>query len=308
MIPPSKILFATDLSSRSDRAFDRAISLAKLYDCELTVLHVLESPQENNSIRLIPYLPFLNYDSIAIERARRQILDDMEGVNNRTSVLIEKGKPHEIIMRVAEERDCDLIITGVARNEILGRCMLGNTVEKLLRKSKVSLVVVTEKFRGPYRKIAVSADLSPVSMNAVEAALLCFPDQAIAVVHAFTAPKSSSADNMDDYREQMRHVAYRDLDKFIATADMTSDQRDRINMIVEYGNDIKVLKEFVRVSVPELVVVGLPTQGLLSRIFLGDHAKRLISSISCDIFIVRQSPAGSRFQRSTAIKAVPSDL
>jgi len=287
MTPPARILLATDLSSRSDRAQDRAASLAKQHDCELIVLHVLESPNKYNSIRRIPFLPFLNYNKRAIEKARRRLLNDMSGMHAHADIMIEEGEPHEIIMRVAEKRNCDCIVTGVARNEILGRHTLGRTVDRLLGKSGISLLIVNERYRGPYSRIAVSADLSPASKQAIETAAAWFPGGALAIVYPFTAPKSHAADNIDDYQEQMRQVARRDLTNFISAIDMTEDQRARLNKIIEHGNEAGVLKDFIRVSDTELAVIGSPLQGFLSYAFFGNHARRIISSLVCDVLVVR---------------------
>src|SRR5688572_30512216 len=40
---PSRILLATDLTSRCDRALDRAVQLAREWDAQLHVLHAIES-------------------------------------------------------------------------------------------------------------------------------------------------------------------------------------------------------------------------------------------------------------------------
>src|SRR6185437_13827013 len=40
---PRKIVLATDLTPAGDRAFDRAVELAREWDAELVVLHVVES-------------------------------------------------------------------------------------------------------------------------------------------------------------------------------------------------------------------------------------------------------------------------
>ena len=42
-----RILLATDLSARSDRAMDRALMLARREGAELVVLHVLEATPGN---------------------------------------------------------------------------------------------------------------------------------------------------------------------------------------------------------------------------------------------------------------------
>ncbi len=43
--PPKRILLATDLSARGDRALDRATQLASLWGAELAVVHALEGPE-----------------------------------------------------------------------------------------------------------------------------------------------------------------------------------------------------------------------------------------------------------------------
>src|SRR3954467_4534833 len=40
---PHRIMLATDITPAGDRAFDRAVELAKEWDAELVVLHVVES-------------------------------------------------------------------------------------------------------------------------------------------------------------------------------------------------------------------------------------------------------------------------
>ena len=45
--PPKKILLATDLSARSDRALDRAVQLARQWNSILIVVHALEKPPLN---------------------------------------------------------------------------------------------------------------------------------------------------------------------------------------------------------------------------------------------------------------------
>ncbi len=287
MTPPKKILLATDLSPRSDRAQDRAVSLAKQFDSELIALHVIESFNENHGIRRIPFLPLPSHNKLAIKRARQLLHTDIGSVNPKASIRIEEGEPFEKIMRVATETNCDLIITGVARYEILGRFTPGKTAGRLLRKSGISLLVVTERCRGPYRKIVTPTDLSVMSKHAIETAAAFFPDQTLSVLYPFTTPKSSSVDNVAEYREQMRQVAQRDLADFLGTADLTVDQRARVSMVIEYGDKAKLLSNFVQLSGSELVVVGFRLQGLLSYAFLGDHAKRIISSLPCDTLVVR---------------------
>ena len=49
-IPPKRIMLATDLSSRGDRALNRAIQLANTWQAELLIVYALEA----ESIRRAP--------------------------------------------------------------------------------------------------------------------------------------------------------------------------------------------------------------------------------------------------------------
>jgi nucleotide-binding universal stress UspA family protein len=155
----------------------------------------------------------------------------------RVSVLIEKGDPAETIMTVARERNCDLLVTGVARNEILGRFTMGRTVDRLIGKWDRNLLVVTEKAMAPYSRVVVLTDLSETSKRAVEAAVSLFPDRMIDILYAYSAARSSSVENSESYVWQVRDLATRELSDFLASLGISRKQRSMINMVVEHGTE-----------------------------------------------------------------------
>lgn len=285
--PPRKILLATDLGARSDRAQDRAVSLMRRYDAELIVLHVIEKSNEAAGIRRIPFFPYRKPSERRIQRARRRLIDYLGDAASHVRVRIEEGVPHERILRVAWEEGCDLIVSGVARNEVLGRFTIGKTVNRLLRKFDGHMLVVTERVRSPYRGIVVLADLSEASKRALEITASYFPAQPLILLYAFAASRSSVVDDMDAHREQMRQAALRDLSDFMNTATLTAEQRDHINVLVEFGAESRLLSELVEASDVELVVVGSRKHGIFLEALLGARTKRIISSLPCDALIVR---------------------
>src|SRR5690606_36906748 len=80
----------------------------------------------------------------------------------RLGVRIEEGEPAAGIERVAEELGADLVVTGVARDEPFGRYLLGGTVERLVRRMPVPVLVARTRPR-PYRQVLVASDLSEPS-------------------------------------------------------------------------------------------------------------------------------------------------
>ncbi len=287
IVPPRRILLATDFSARSDRAQDRAVSLMKQYNSELLVLHVLEPTRTNRTAHHVRFSPSFNPDEKLIENAKWQVRDYLRDVGNRVTVRIEKGDPHRAILRVAGEEQCDLIVSGVARNEMLGRITLGKTVDRLMRDSEIPLLIVTDRIRGPYRNIVVTSDFSDISRQALETAAAFFPNQKLTVLHAHATPGSWAVGDLEGYREQMRQVAYREYMAFLDTVDLPSDKRAHITVLIEWGNLSQLLQDLVQSTAVDLVVVGSCVRGVLLHAFTGSVAKRVVSVLPCDALVVR---------------------
>ena len=83
---------------------------------------------------------------------------------------------------------CSLIVTGIARDETLGRLLLGTTVEKLARQARQPVLVVKTRPRKPYHDVLVATDFSPGSRQALRAALQLVPDANLTLFHAYDVP------------------------------------------------------------------------------------------------------------------------
>ncbi len=285
--PPRRILLATDLSARSDRAQDRAVSLMKQYDAGLLVVHVLEPTKPNRTAHCVRFSTSFNPDEKLIKNARSKILEYLGDGGNQVAVRIEKGDPHHAILKVAIAEQCDLIVSGVARNEMLGRIAMGKTVEHLMSNSEIPLLIVTDRVLSPYQNIVVPLDFSDTSRQALEVAAAFFPDKKLTVLHAHATPGSWAATDRDNYRDQMRRMAYEDCMAFLDTVDLPKDKRAGIGVLIEWGEPSQLLQDLVQCSSADLVVVGSRVRGVLLNFLFGSIAKRIVSTLSCDALVVR---------------------
>jgi len=57
-------------------------------------------------------------------------------------ILVEKGNPVEVILQVAEEKKCDLIVMGTHGRGTLADAMLGSTARRVVRRSTTPVLVV----------------------------------------------------------------------------------------------------------------------------------------------------------------------
>ena len=117
-----RILVATDLSTRSQRAMQRAALLAKAHGAELTLVHAVDDdqPKEIVDLEVRESSNFLH----------RQIesLPALRGVRCRPEVAT--GDPFDGILRAAEAATADLIVMGTHRKQLLRDVFIGTTIER----------------------------------------------------------------------------------------------------------------------------------------------------------------------------------
>jgi nucleotide-binding universal stress UspA family protein len=136
--PFRRILFATDFSPGSDAALHYAASLAQHSSAELITLHVVEpvpagtDPNFGASIHLAAYEAALERDA---DRRLREAVPLWIRHGCDTTDVLTKGKSHVEILRVAAEREADLIVTSVHGRNAIDRFVFGSTTEQVLRRA-----------------------------------------------------------------------------------------------------------------------------------------------------------------------------
>ena len=296
-----KVLLATDLSARCDRALARAIAIAVDRQAHLTVLHVFEEFNEVSltydgrvapSWRAPP-------DAVAVAKLRiRAALEDEVGdAVEQAAVLIQDGDPAEMIERLTLSQGIDLIVTGIAREGLFASrpVILGRTVERLLRRLPVPILIVRNRPRAPYRHILVTTDFSEASAYALQVALSFFQHQQLHLLHAFDVPRPVGTAPLHLHIESFRQTHEIELHEFLASLVLPVEARQQLVPLVELGHPAQVVGEYVRDRDADLVVLGTRGRGAMLEAFIGSTAKSILSSLACDALVVR--PPDSRVPR-----------
>ena len=138
-----KVLVATGGSPWSNKAVHYAIDLAKSYNLELVIVHVLtETP---------PY--FIAEAGTALdsmiegsEEAGRRVIEEAANWAEVAGVPYDAvmvwGRVSEVICRVAQERDCDLIVVGSRGLTGFKRLMLGSISNAVAAKASCPVLIV----------------------------------------------------------------------------------------------------------------------------------------------------------------------
>jgi len=291
--PPNRLLMATDLSARCDRALDRTAQLARQWQAEILALNVLESSQSPDLALAWAYgkAP----DNAAI--ARRQLQQDLAGADVSFNVKIATGDAAETIKKIATEHDCGLIVSGMARNETFGRFLPGSTVERLARSVSQPLLVVRNRPHGAYRHIVVASDFSESSRHALAAALRYFPEQRLSLYYAHKAPLSAAADASsaggegDAVPASVRNRIQQEYEAFLQACALGPNDRNRVALVAAQGALEIVLTHYVRQHDIDLVVMGTHGRSGLTNVLLGSAAAKLLDWLPCDTLIVRDPRA-----------------
>lgn len=273
---PNPILFATDFSGRCDRPLERALGLARHWRSKLVLLHVLEPPHTD-----------LTDEEREVEEARitnkLRTHADSSGVNVETRIT--HGPVAATIAKVAEEVEAGLIVTGVARYDELGDFILGTTVDRLVRRSHVPVLVVKEKPRSDYRSLLIATDFSNGSATALELAVQFFPEAALNLAHAYHVPFEPVLGREAQAPALQARIA-EELDDFLHFLHVPEDVRDRIDFHLDYGETAPVISGLARSVEADLAVIGAHGKSGFVAATIGNNAKVLLESLSCDVMLV----------------------
>lgn len=281
---PKRLLLATDLSARTDRALERALLLAAEWEAELDVLHVLEEdPSASDASEPLPSWRRPADPRGAVERQLQADLRDAAGRN--AVVLVEEGEPGDVIVRTAERRRCDLIIVGLARNAFGGLFSLGGTVGQLLRQPGAPVLIVKDRARGPYGRIVVATDFSDSARRALETAAGIFQGHDLTLFHAYDAPVVGGAGNPASYLAEYGRFAAVECDDFLRSSGVPKGVVSKT--MVEWGAPAHLLRDYAERDGFDLVVLGTGGRSAIVELIVGSVAKQILAEVPRDALVIR---------------------
>lgn len=154
VVPAPPVLFkrivcAIDFSDCSMHALEYAMSLAQEADAHLTIMHVIELPpdipREVHETVLAGPRSLREYIALAEEDRRARLNDAIpESVRTYSTVdtVLATGKPYREILRVAEERQADLLVVGIHGRGAVDRLLFGSTAQHLVRQASCPVLTL----------------------------------------------------------------------------------------------------------------------------------------------------------------------
>lgn len=281
--PARRIVLATDLSCRCDRAVDRAVALANAWAAELIAVTVVET----SAADMLDERPRRwRRQADPVERMRWRLARDVGSAAANIRMIVDEGDPALVIGKIAEREQADLIVTGFGHDGTLSRIFLGNTVDRLVRETRIPVLVARERAAGAYARVVATTDASEDLLEAPRIAATFFPGAALTVFHAFDYPYSSLLDDRDFTREQGEKEA--ELSELLQKGGLPDSLRKAVKTVAKIGSPEALLPEFVEDHGIDLTVVGSNGHGALFDALIGSTHRKLLDALEGDILIVRE--------------------
>jgi nucleotide-binding universal stress UspA family protein len=280
---PRHLLLATDLSARCDRARDRALSLARAWGAKLTVVSAQEAFEVPSDESRRP-ASAAKAAAAALRAARLLKVDFADVADVEIDLRTPKGRPEDVVPDVAAEEGCDLIVTGIARNDPAGQFVLGSLVRTLARRAKVPVLVVRKRPRGDYERIVVASDLSDASAAPLGMALKLFPAGKLTLFHAFETPFRNWTGDKASYERSQRRTVVNEIGAFLRKG-VGEKAAGAIRIEAERGDPAALLAEH-GIEDADLVIVGTHGRTALMSVFLGSVATAILDQVPCDVLLV----------------------
>lgn len=148
MFKVKNILLPTDFSKISLTAAEYAVELASQYNAKLHVLNVLEKTPPILAIRSLDLSREKIIESIEND-ANKQLEECIKKIKKLGDVeivpAIRKGIDYEEIINYSKEKKIDIIVIATHGRTGILYTLLGSVAEKVIRYSKIPVLVTTPK-------------------------------------------------------------------------------------------------------------------------------------------------------------------
>ena len=295
-----RILFATDLTTRSKAAWLRAASLARQTGARLTVLHVIDSEQSERVARM------------RANRAYVELLSQADRVFGSAAgfidVVVRRGRVRDVIAGTAQEWDADLIVVAAPKSRRLDS-IVGTTAERLVRTAKRPVLVVRRDMQDSYGNVAIAADLSSASLPMMRTAirLAALDNAAATIVHAIHPSYDGTMRSvgLDEstiarYQRSSQEAARQRLQAMIADAGLPPGST---RVVVRGDPPAAAIRTVLEYERPELLAIGASRWFLIKRLLVGSVADRLLRSAPCDVLVIPYRPDVLKLGAPTAVES-----
>jgi nucleotide-binding universal stress UspA family protein len=286
MIRIEKILCPVDFFPTSGRAADYAMDLAKNYDAQLTLLHVV-SPVIGAAYE-VP----LNVEKL-IQDMTESANAELKRITNRAATkgvaanaIVRTGDVDFEIQTYVARNKPGIVVMGTHGRKPLGRWFMGSHTESLLRQLPIPILILgpgKKKTAPPtIRRILVTTDFSAGTPDALAYAF-SIAQECQAKVTLLHVLNDVSVDLATRYRDPLLRSIRTELEKLVPEE---AGNWCEISTRVETGMPVPGILNTLKRERVDLLVMNIHGKGMLDRALLGSTAERVIRGAGVPVLLI----------------------
>jgi len=277
-----KIMVATDFSKHSRDALRMAILLAKGFQSEIILIHV------------IPEITGLMIDRDEIRRVGTRKLREMKTDLKRKGISVAEtvlrfGAPFERVIEYSEELGVNLIVVGSGQKG--EKYPLGTTAERILTQADIPVLAVKPGARPLIKEVLCPVDFSEGSRRSLIKAihLTKILGARLTVLTVFESVLShlfGPSWRPEGFKEADMVGQYQQLyDGFLRGFEF---EKFTWKKVFRRGKPHEEILGAIREGQIDLLVMGSQGRTRLSRIFMGSTTANVVREMPCTVLLLKQ--------------------
>lgn len=255
--------------AKEDKSWIKVLSVLPGYagDIELTGVSNIKETIEGPGKKLL-------------EEARK--LADQDDVNILTNMA--QGEPHEKIVYVADDENCDLIVMGRRGTHQLERELVGSVTARVIGYTQKDVLVVPDNTRMTRKNILLATDGSPNCETAVDRAIGLAKDQsasltAVSVVYTNDEYIALAPGIVEELigkaKEKLATIKQKGIEIGV-----------EINTVIKEGEAYEAINNLAQNNNVDLIIMGSHGKKGLQRLLMGSVTERTIGYAACPVLVV----------------------
>ena len=279
-----KILFATDFSKSSEDALNMSMHLAKVFNSEIYVLHV------------IPSMELSRLNKEMIENGVRK---ELQKIYNRISeegikvhdIGLQIGIPFIRIIQEADKHDVNAILMGSGKgiSPEANNYTPGITAQKVLHKAAKPVWLVNSQKAGDIKSILCPVDFSKPAERALRNAihLARKMNAELTILHVIPAMMDIYQNILGEKnKEQAERVSRHEdeFDKFLTQFDFYNVKYKKV---IEAGKVHQVILDKAKRINSQLIIMGTSGESNNFKVLMGNNTEHVMRELPSSIITVK---------------------
>jgi nucleotide-binding universal stress UspA family protein len=284
-----KILLSTDGSEYSEGAIREAIRLAKKCSSRLTVISVIETNPEFDTLapQLMEKMEKDAREKLVAVQARAK----QEGVD--CDIVIREGEDsYKAIVDEAVKNKSDMIVMGRRGRTGLKRLMMGSVTARVIGHAPGNVLVVPKDAQLEFKNIVVATDGSKYAAAAASQAIgLAKRNGAGLTVVSVVPSELLTPTDIEFTITQREHIAKQEMQEAEKNAKAVKEAAQKEGVAVKAfilsGKPSEAIVQTAQEKNADLIVLGSHGRTGVERFLMGSVAERVIVLAACPVLVVK---------------------